>query len=791
MMSWDHYLTVNPTITASTAKPDAPTAMPTTTPSIHRQNITTNNASTGVHNANATTSTTPSPTPQPLWIGPSPTSTMVDHDFTNSPSATASPTTTTTTTTINPDESFFDARGRRVLGEELQKDARPHSSLETHVQESLRPTSSVTSFTSSLLSSSTASSSTSASSDGYYFDDLSLINDSRNFVYYDSKQARFGVDLGPRGNAVFVNIMLPPRLYSDDFSRGRRDLDTEQNDVDVWSNENEGRENAVNVFNDNNNNASSSMGDDHQQSNGSVAGQQNLSDIEDYFCLEDFVNWREETRRHYSSPSSAASNSIATNASAIALPQPNPADLIDATRPLTILIRRGRCTFESKAQMAVVLNEIFSNAGNSNRIDHIIIYNNGTDDDNNTDTKEGLVDMGYEGEMEGDDITVGLLYIASTSGQDLMRRIRERQISTFISPHLDVPPLSTEHNAHTLDRQLMESESNEPDWEDTDLFSDAGYHDKQISHGWWFPATLTRFCHSCGSEMHYGFVWNDDDDFRDIPRSNDGSDISPPQPYVGGYPQDYFSDWFLYIREFLIAILVLLLLGPIVVMTLRWYIVGGTFRIVTDENGVRRLRMVSPTLNEFVNGTPGTVEMNGTKLDRAQVFSLPEIEYAAYVDEENSAGCIDDCTTFNERSADHVPSPVNDEVENNITMESSTSQSTPSNASPTRSGRFISSSCCSICIDEFTLGERIRMLPRCSHGKVKIAHSTRANYPILLVPSIHSQALFHFVAFHTECILPWLTERQGCCPLCKVPVLSDELQRTRSSSRRLGSRGRL
>jgi len=27
-------------------------------------------------------------------------------------------------------------------------------------------------------------------------------------------------------------------------------------------------------------------------------------------------------------------------------------------------------------------------------------------------------------------------------------------------------------------------------------------------------------------------------------------------------------------------------------------------------------------------------------------------------------------------------------------------------------------------------------------------------------------------AFHTECILPWLTERQGCCPLCKIPVES-------------------
>lgn len=66
-----------------------------------------------------------------------------------------------------------------------------------------------------------------------------------------------------------------------------------------------------------------------------------------------------------------------------------------------------------------------------------------------------------------------------------------------------------------------------------------------------------------------------------------------------------------------------------------------------------------------------------------------------------------------------------------------------------RSRHFVSSTTCSICIDEFVPGERLRLLPRCDH------------------------------AFHTECILPWLTERQGCCPMCKVPVLPDELQRSR------------
>jgi Ring finger domain len=60
------------------------------------------------------------------------------------------------------------------------------------------------------------------------------------------------------------------------------------------------------------------------------------------------------------------------------------------------------------------------------------------------------------------------------------------------------------------------------------------------------------------------------------------------------------------------------------------------------------------------------------------------------------------------------------------------------------SSNFTRTTCttCSICIDEFVDGERLRLLPRCGH------------------------------AFHTECILPWLSERQGCCPLCKMAVLA-------------------
>jgi Ring finger domain len=55
---------------------------------------------------------------------------------------------------------------------------------------------------------------------------------------------------------------------------------------------------------------------------------------------------------------------------------------------------------------------------------------------------------------------------------------------------------------------------------------------------------------------------------------------------------------------------------------------------------------------------------------------------------------------------------------------------------------------CSICIDDFEAGEKLVLLPRCRHS------------------------------FHRDCIHPWLTERQGCCPLCKTSVLEKDEART-------------
>ena len=47
---------------------------------------------------------------------------------------------------------------------------------------------------------------------------------------------------------------------------------------------------------------------------------------------------------------------------------------------------------------------------------------------------------------------------------------------------------------------------------------------------------------------------------------------------------------------------------------------------------------------------------------------------------------------------------------------------------------------CSICLSPFEEEETLRLLPQCGH------------------------------CFHTECILPWLTQKKSFCPLCQMPV---------------------
>ena len=682
-----------------------------------------------------------------------------------------------------------------------------------------------------------------------FFNDSKLVFDEveeeeEQYVLYDSRQARFGTDLGPKGNAAFVNIMLPPRwgedldvdvvddgmgdvgVQHDDGGviesnseiidtnatnadadsvvineqpiRGLQDdidellglVDDESFDSNSTGLEGEYGEGASNqtetVITESNRTEEITLFDDEIATIDVVNTSTSLNDvnaqveefngdfdthISSYFCLDDFISWR-------SKRSSSINNDTTVPTSSSSPLSIEKLNAVNSTRGIALMVQRGRCSFQNKAELAMVFNDILASAGKSNRIENIIVYNNGTIDktNNGTDGEEKLVEMLLVPRRNDTlfesikPINVGMVYIKTGSGRELMHRMIEQQNKLGISPYMDMssilPARDTSSSGWSRSLLINESTQNDGQHDGSVVQEDNPIHDETIANGWFFPATLTRFCLSCGEQTDYGFypfALVDDSQYRPGP--------NPFPTWPPNFSDDYYTPrrWVEMIRRLMIAILVLLLVGPVVLATHRWHHVGGTIRWQTDENGRRRIRIISPNLELFVNGVHDAVETNGTKLDRAQVFALPEIVYnpsssdsgrdvsendvseSPLMANESDAADAMSSDSFREnddRCIDGEPTAAG-------TIEDSTS-SQPAPISPSgseASEMYESSTCCPICIEEFEAGEILRVLPRCKH------------------------------LFHTECILPWLTKRQGCCPQCRTPVLPDEFQQRSRSPR--------
>mmetsp|Transcript_49432 Transcript_49432/g.119915 ORF Transcript_49432/g.119915 Transcript_49432/m.119915 type:complete len:911 (+) Transcript_49432:90-2822(+) len=141
-----------------------------------------------------------------------------------------------------------------------------------------------------------------------------------------------------------------------------------------------------------------------------------------------------------------------------------------------------------------------------------------------------------------------------------------------------------------------------------------------------------------------------------------------------------------------------------------------------------------------------TNDKNDTTPDEATKVSCPTRTDQPLANDSRMDGLKEtdqgDNRVDEERAVDHSPSSDDDDDGDRITGRAGEVQRTES--VPVQR-HFTTTTCttCSICIEEFDVGEKLRLLPRCGHS------------------------------FHTECILPWLTERQGCCPLCKTMVDPD------------------
>ena len=264
--------------------------------------------------------------------------------------------------------------------------------------------------------------------------------------------------------------------------------------------------------------------------------------------------------------------------------------------------------------------------------------------------------------------------------------------------------------------------------------------------------------------------------------------ITDRYPSRGGYtapaPESFY--WFRFV------LFTLLIISPCCRAGYLWWAGGGRIRFRRNENGrIVGLQYIPPMTYWFASNGPQGGEGGPQITDRLteeEVMALPEIMYRMPKEEQHtntesagddivrkdsdagqtteiSQGSLDNEGSLSELGGgevDIVVSPGSDDVPvvgaSSLSSSSGVSSGVVSAAmgsidepvaeeDPTKTYSTMCTTC-SICIDEFEEGEMVRLLPRCNH------------------------------AFHTECIIPWLTERQGCCPLCKVSVVEqpDEQQ---------------
>lgn len=220
---------------------------------------------------------------------------------------------------------------------------------------------------------------------------------------------------------------------------------------------------------------------------------------------------------------------------------------------------------------------------------------------------------------------------------------------------------------------------------------------------------------------------------------------------------------------FELVIFVFLALCPFIQMVRLWHSAGGRILLRRNENGrVVGIQYVAP---QYERTWPNSLSNNHNiasgepahdRLTDEEVKALPEIKYrkpielvddgmndvipeikpaaAIVATDELKSGCTN-CNLIIEVNKADIPARSE-----NIPLSVDALDQEETTSSVTTSPITISTAC-SICIEEFEDGEHIRLLP-CGH------------------------------AFHTECILPWLTERQGCCPLCKAKVPSESAAST-------------
>ena len=389
--------------------------------------------------------------------------------------------------------------------------------------------------------------------------------------------------------------------------------------------------------------------------------------------------------------------------------------------PVALMVNAGGCTAVDKAKVALEIQDKITNS-----LRYIVLYN---DDVSELQLIPQVNGPSSKREQEPFQV-MGMVSVSTATGSKILNDMQD------LSDMLGTSPILTDPN----------------------------------SKNWQMPAIIDR------------------EDRRQDFRSYSGSGSRSPSSFY----------WF---RLVLFA---LLITSPCCRAGYLWWSAGGRIRFRRNENGrINGLEYVQPVQYWFASnmlqgdgqngGNNNNNDASRYRMTPEQVMALPEIVYkessagGGDAQHENDITVSGTSTTLQSSNTDTQPStqsednfdhndgemedvdivvgsgsadgpelPSSNDVSPTATslsaVEEQRQEVAPEGTTEHQEEYITSCTTCSICIDDFEENERIRYLPRCKH------------------------------AFHTDCILPWLCERRGCCPLCKKPVL-EEFEEENSSVR--------
>uniref|UniRef100_A0A7R9Z8X1 RING-type domain-containing protein n=1 Tax=Pseudictyota dubia TaxID=2749911 RepID=A0A7R9Z8X1_9STRA len=400
--------------------------------------------------------------------------------------------------------------------------------------------------------------------------------------------------------------------------------------------------------------------------------------------------------------------------------------------PIALLVKRGRCSFREKANEVKRLNEelrkeaeelVLTSSSSPEeaeqkngdaamppmpQISYLLVYDHYPANGGYLIVMGGgsSFPRGGHGNDNGwgaqDDLAA--LFLSYDSGEDLYIRIMDWEKTSGASPYLSkwdfLPPIyrntySTREPSHGADN----STTSHPSSVASKNSSSLAYPPRQQ---WSFPVSVdgdnpyaSRYS-TCNTYGRYGC----DDAYESVSAMDDV--------------------WIAYLFVAVVTMIVFMR-----VMWVRHW--RNSRRRIVSENGPHG------DINVDMDGQGRPRLAQRSKSGRAtmtkeEVLALPEIEFVMgsnFVATGDKAGEVEGKMEDEDQATAELSSP-----------DSSAADATNANVT--------TCTLCSICIDDFAPGEKLRQLPQCRH------------------------------MFHTECILPWLTERSARCPLCKRSVVTGE-----------------